>query len=272
MKAKKLSLKEIQYEEKEMLKKVANFLDENKLNYTLWGGTLLGAVRHNGFIPWDDDIDIAMFRPDYDKLIKILKNNNYKIENLDAYGFELNGGSTPIIKVINENIEIESDIYSAKYLWIDIFPLEAIPQDSSKYLKKDIFLTTILNLKDADMNHKKIISASKYKLFLKKMVLIMLRLWPYKNYCNYYIDYCKKFNKDFDKYDYVCTNIWPDANAKPYAKKDFEYVDYKFEDLKVKGIKNYDNILSIVYGKNYMKIPPKEKRESHNFIARKIEK
>lgn len=67
----KLSLGEIQNEELYILKYVVDILEENKLRYSLLGGTLLGAIRHRRFIPWDDDIDIGMPRPDYNKLIKL---------------------------------------------------------------------------------------------------------------------------------------------------------------------------------------------------------
>lgn len=67
----KLSLREIQNEELYILKYVVDILEENNLRYSLLGGTLLGAIRHRRFIPWDDDIDIGMPRPDYNKLIKL---------------------------------------------------------------------------------------------------------------------------------------------------------------------------------------------------------
>lgn len=67
----KLSLREIQNEELYILKYVVDILEENNLRYSLLGGTLLGAIRHRRFIPWNDDIDIGMPRPDYNKLIKL---------------------------------------------------------------------------------------------------------------------------------------------------------------------------------------------------------
>ena len=74
-----LTLKEIQSEEKNILKAVTKFLDTHNIKYYLWAGTFLGAVRHKGFIPWDDDIDIGIKRDDYDKLIELLKQKNNKI-------------------------------------------------------------------------------------------------------------------------------------------------------------------------------------------------
>ena len=72
MKKKYLTLKEIHKEETNMLKKLIEFLNENNITYYVWAGTYLGAVRHKGFIPWDDDIDIAITRPEYNKMLKII--------------------------------------------------------------------------------------------------------------------------------------------------------------------------------------------------------
>ena len=99
-----LSIKEVQYVQKEMLKEIIKFFKENNLNYYIWAGSLLGAVRHKGFIPWDDDIDLAMLRPDYDKLITYLKNHNKKIkDNLEAISLELDNSDYPFLKIINVN-------------------------------------------------------------------------------------------------------------------------------------------------------------------------
>ena len=75
-----LELREIQIEETKLLLKVVSFLNKNNLDYYLFSGTLLGAVRHKGFIPWDDDIDIAMTRPHFEKLVAIMKNNKLLID------------------------------------------------------------------------------------------------------------------------------------------------------------------------------------------------
>ena len=84
-----LTSRETQLEEKKILDEVVKFLEKNNLRYFLIYGTLLGAIRHKGFIPWDDDIDIAMPRPDYDKLQRILKESNSILnDNLHFHSLE----------------------------------------------------------------------------------------------------------------------------------------------------------------------------------------
>ena len=119
-----------------ILKEFINICEENNLTYYALGGTLLGAVRHQGFIPWDDDIDIGMPREDYEKFKKIASNvlpENYKFLNEDILNYKkafsvIRDDSTKIIMNYSKEELVES-------LWIDIFPLDGMP---SNVLKKKI--------------------------------------------------------------------------------------------------------------------------------------
>ena len=126
MERKYLNIKEIQEEELNILKETIKFLDHNNIKYYIFYGTLLGAVRHQGFIPWDDDIDIAIPRPEYEKLIKILKEKNNKINNLniESIGYEVGVSDWPFIKIVNKDIKLEDELNCDKNLWIDVFPLD----------------------------------------------------------------------------------------------------------------------------------------------------
>ena len=135
---KQLNIREIQLEEVEILKEFIKFANENNLKYYLSGGTMIGAVRHQGFIPWDDDIDIAMPRPDYDRLINLAKTKKIS-EELEIKSLELGNLAYPFVKIINKNIDIVSKSAEDKNLWIDIFPIDAVPSDyeeQKKLIKK----------------------------------------------------------------------------------------------------------------------------------------
>lgn len=126
---KRLTANETKIEKLKILTEFDKLCKKYNLRYSLAGGTLLGAIRHKGFIPWDDDIDVCMPRIDYMKLQKIFNNtsNEFKLvsnilENIDA----------PFSKIINEKfIVISNDNNSNldKYLWIDILPVDGLPND-----------------------------------------------------------------------------------------------------------------------------------------------
>ena len=127
MEKKYLPLRDVQKLEYDILCRTVDFLEQNGLNYILAGGTMLGAVRHNGFIPWDDDIDILVPRDDFEKLRALVRKNPGAVEGIS---FELPGMEKafyPFIKAVNrayvcEDIRIIDD--HPVCVWIDIFPLD----------------------------------------------------------------------------------------------------------------------------------------------------
>lgn len=265
-KKKYLSLKEIQNEELEMLKLLVDFLEKNNLNYYMWAGTFLGAVRHKGFIPWDDDIDLVMTRPEYNKFLEILKKNDCKISN-NLYGecFELNNSNFPFLKIVNKNIEIEEEQKCDKYLWIDIFPLDGTPKENSKYYKKTMSYRKLVDMITLDQEYLKKITNSSIKMFFKKIMIVFLKLVTLERILKKYLTFCTKYN--YDKCDYLHNNVWA-STSHVYHKDKFENAEYEFENLKINGLKDYDYFLS-TYG-DYMKLPPLEKRETHSFKAWRV--
>lgn len=268
MKTKKyLTLEEIQHEEKEMLKELINFFKKENINYFVWAGTFLGAVRHKGFIPWDDDIDLAMTRPEYNNFLEYLKNNDTKIsENLEVIGFELGNSDFPFLKIINKNIKIEEDEQCDEYLWIDIFPLDATPKDNAKFYKRVAFLNKLFILRRMERKGMKLIATSELKRFIKTIFIKIMKIWKYENYIKFYISYCTKYK--YNDFEYVHNNVWSSSPA-VWNKKELVNKEFQFEDIKVNGLKDYDAILTRGYG-DYMQIPKEEDRATHNFKAWKV--
>lgn len=135
-----LSDKQVKSELTALLQVVHEFLVEHNIKYTITAGTLLGAVRHKGFIPWDDDIDIALTREQYDKLVCLLRERNNSVnEYVYAEGFELGNDDIPYIKIVNKNIFVEDHTASSNrnefkedYLWVDVFCWDNVPMHFTK--------------------------------------------------------------------------------------------------------------------------------------------
>lgn len=242
----------------EILLAIDKVCKEHHLRYYIIAGTMLGAIRHKGFIPWDDDIDIGMPRKDYDLLIK-----NAKLWLPGIYEFICAENDKtyplPFAKIQDSNTTLIERI-GLKYLggvYIDVFPLDGVP--SSK-LKQKIHFTAY---------------------FIYKKLLYFSFRDPYKHgkgVRSWIPLLCRKVLKtdhiqkairsllikyDFDESAYIADY---DDGAKGIMPKETwgTPTPVIFENKEVMGIENYDAYLSQKYG-NYMKIPPHDKQRQHNF-------
>lgn len=261
----KLTHKEIQKEELNILLEFDSFCRKNKLKYYLVGGTLLGAVRHKGFIPWDDDIDVCMPRPDYIRFLEIFP-ANYK----DKYFLrcpEKKNFSLPFIKLMNKNIEVKNLLVDEKLesnLWIDIFPVDGLPKDINKvkkiYRKRHIYGTLLL-LKFSKVGNFKL--KRKIQRYIAKIIASLFSDKFFRNKIIKLVDI-----KNYNQYDYVGVVTWGMYGVgERMLKREFNktvYVD--FEGYKLPAFSCWDSYLHGLY-KNYMDLPPVEKRITHNFEA-----
>ena len=219
-------LKKIQQKKLEILIDIAKFCDENKIRYWLDSGTLLGAVRHGGFIPWDDDIDIIIMQEDAKFLKENYKSENFEIVNTNEEGINF-------YKVISKKEQVQVGNSIAE-LDIDIFLVTYYP-DSLK-LK---FWNSFFHLKR---------KLEKTKLFNYKNI---------EKKISYILDGAKKKNKDMPNIAYTpdCgfyLIIWREDEIFPLKKMKFEGIEFNIPN-------NYDTYLKKMYY-SYMDLPPKEKR------------
>lgn len=259
-----LSREDIRKIQLNLLLSFADFCDRNNLKYYLCGGTLLGAIRHKGFIPWDDDIDVCMLRDDYDKFIELTKENKIK-ENISISCVEFNNSVYPFIKVLDDTTTINciSNTEDNK-IWIDVFPIDNVPSTKNLIFKKARFYRNAIYIKIT--NHYS--SGSKFKYNIRKILKFFLFFIPTTYFS-------KKSNNNSKSYkgesDYVAGVAWGYGPSERMHKSVFEGTKYAtFEGHEFKIIPQYDVYLSALYG-DYLQLPPENKRYYHGFIAYKID-
>ena len=256
---KNLSLKELQRYELEILIFFREICTKYNLKYFITAGTLLGAVRHKGFIPWDDDIDVVMPRKDYSKFAKIMRKNLYrdffyqdsKTDKMYPFGFaKLRSNSCYVYEHVLRNVPIYNGCY------IDIFPLDRCPNGDKKaglFFRLHLFFTVVLLKKvnsDYDVGYTKrnaifvLKVLSKFPLGMIKLIRENLRRCV--------------FGKR------ICTV----GGAHGYPKETYDRnwfeksIELEFEGYKFSAPVGFKDLLERMYG-NYMEPPSECEREGH---------
>ncbi len=262
-------IEELHQYDLEALKAFDKFCREHELRYFAIGGTLLGAVRHKGFIPWDDDIDVGMPRPDYDRLISLAKKFP-KPFIIEEYRYS-KGFQSYFMKVRNENIELLETVTETKdkrrgYL-LDIMPIDGTPNNA---ILRKIYYVRVLLLRflcgAANVHTGILTSRPKWEQQVLK-ICRALKLYKVLTIEKVYRRMDKLFHKqNVWKADYVgtITGAYKTREIVPTKyfgmEEDAEYLD--FEDMKIRVPKRYDIYLKHMFG-DYMQLPPEEKRKVH---------
>ena len=256
---KEINLPELKKIQIDILNCVADYCEKNSINYFLACGTLLGSVRHGGYIPWDDDIDICMLRKDFNLFINSFNSFSHRYK---CYSIDNNKSFyTPYAKVLDLQtiLREEGQAGIEGSINIDIFVYDNAP-DNDKTVKKmfkkrDIYRTLSNCRRESDFS-----SYSFYKRILLTILHYLLFIFPR----HYFI---KKISDNSKRYINLATKRV--GNFLSYSKKVFDkhiFEDYEygmFEGKKYRIPIGYNEYLNNFYG-NYMELPPESKRVSHH--------
>lgn len=250
-----ISINELKQLQIEILNYVHNFCRKNNIKYSLACGTLLGAIRHKGYIPWDDDIDIQLLREDYNYFIELWnKENNhpYNLLSLETYP---NWGMA-YAKIYNPKTIIRDGVYSFYGINIDIFPIDNV-YNMEDFIKRHKHVMHLYYKQDLCLRV--------YKEWWKKL-LNKLRYFPYTPHI-----IAKKIQKiAISKNNKHGKYLFEMASGrlynKPFLADSFsDVIEVEFEGKKYSALKGWDEYLTTCYN-NYMQLPPKEKQISHHNI------
>lgn len=267
----KKELRKLQMVEFDMLVELDRICRKHKIEYFLSGGTLLGAIRHNGFIPWDDDIDVMMRRDHYNKFIEVQKKEldkkKYFFESIETDP-ECGMIYSKIKRKGTKYVEYSSDKDDTRTgIWIDVFPIDCVKKDNfwSQLNWRRVYCLKMILLKK--YGHLKKMEDKK-KNYIIKIIGIVSLFYNKKRLRKRIVKIMTKYNdKETSKYTSYA-GVYP---GKEIFDKYFfdEKIEHEFEGKKFFIPKNYDPYLKQFYG-DYMKLPPKEKRVAHPVVEIKF--
>ena len=266
---KEMSLNEIKNCTLDILKWVSVFCDEHNIKWWLCGGTLLGAVRHRGFIPWDDDIDIMLPRSDYEKLFRMFPNNGRYLfltsENTNDFPYAYG-------KIIDtETIKLEPlpKKYQKIGVDIDVFPIDNFPENDIDSL---LLCDAIANRQDK--LQRMLARFSKRSTFIKTIGYNLI-LFPYillrksnivnvAKYTHEIQDLSQKYNGEETGYKGIIAIAHYGIKEKNESEVYAQTVNVVFEGNEYPAPIGFQAYLRRLYGDNYMQLPPIEKRVTHH--------
>ena len=266
-------MNELQKKQLEILKAFIKVCEKHNLRYFAVGGTALGAIRHHGFIPWDDDIDVGMPVEDYEKFLELqdeFKGTPYFIQCWKSdphyiYSFaKLRDSSTTFIENYYKNHRINHGV------WIDVFPISGISDSTTDKNKCKPFLRKFI--RQINLSYLGALTRKVHKrTFFKDILLNIVGGLFYLFNVNHYRQ--KKMDKMFKQYPLEKATLagnfhffWTGKVEGVNPAFFFDTISVPFEDTHINVVKRYDEYLTCLYG-DYMTPPPEKQREGHHHYS-----
>ena len=259
-----LSAKEVKKIALNILVKFAEYCEKNNLTYVLAGGTLLGAIRHKGFIPWDDDIDVMMPRDDFEKFNRLVKNAKLG-DNIGVLQQDSSNYYYPFTKLYDDRtIAKMDDNNSVHGVWIDIFPADNIPADVSQtkklFRKSRFWRATIISM-NTDLKN----SRGYIKNIAKVALKVLSNMVGKKRVLK--LATANAMTKSNENSEFIGGVLWGYGVKEKLKKEEFiNTTSVVFEGYEFKAPVGWDKYLTGLYG-NYMELPPVDKRQTHHITA-----
>lgn len=260
-KVKSIGVDELKRLQTEVLKAIDTFCRKQGITYSLGCGTLLGAIRHKGYIPWDDDIDIYLLRDDFNRLIKEFPevyNNYFKLISLERD----EKWSRPYAKAYDDRTIVVEKAKNPVTIGvgIDVYPIDDVPDNEEEWLRynrKRRFYQRINSLMTIRMGGRSV---------WKDSLLVFGRLVNLFVSQRRYADFLSKLAQRYNGkgYEHVFECVQGMLQKHKFKKELFSStIDWPFENEKFKVFKDYHGYLINAYG-DYMQLPPEDKRVSHH--------
>lgn len=259
-----LSLDEIKERELSILKAFVETCEHEGYYYTLAYGTLLGAIRHRGFIPWDDDIDVFMPRPDCERFFAKYSRSGLN-GNLAVIG-PRNGGDTSYLKVVDlsthsKSADLTDAAHANDHLWIDIFPLDGMPRNPIWIVLQTWIVKFFHRIRGlitckprTDRSWLRRTNRKFFKFLFRHLTANQIVMFQDRLATKYGIS-DSKYIGNFSYGGYESFRRFPKL---PFLSP----VKVNFENLSLNAPSNYDEVLKMAYG-DYMKLPPADQRVTH---------
>lgn len=248
-------------------KELKRLCDENNIRYTLIGGSLIGAVRHQGFIPWDDDFDVVMPREDYERFLECCKtklNPEFSVLNWNTSDSYFMAFSKILLKGTEAVTEMRHNPNYPREIFIDVFPFDTIPDDAKlrkKQEKSSYFCKKMLLCKQNGKEYYKHFNGGKKVGYF--FMGVASHFYNSRKLIERYEQEMNRYKGDTLDYTSITGSYGYSKEIIPHHMLE-NFIELPFEDTSFSVMRDYDYYLKMVFG-DYMQLPPEDKRHTHSF-------